>query len=397
LMATIVVGGLLLTAAAGGAAAAAGGASAYLYRRKQKKKAKKKKAQKEQVVFGQHLEEVTSLSENDLPKVFDFTICWLGDNGLAVDNLFSFTRSPIRAGELAHSFDTGCDDEPDFSTEDPRDVALLLIRYLGDLPEPLCTFVLYDDFIQIEEEDNVENWIEAMRSQLLQLPDINLRVVKRLMKFLQLYCREQQRVCQVPTERTVDTLSKIFGRLLFNTWDETGGDFEDCVVSQSLFAKFLVNYDRIFSSQDSLQMFSPLETMSAPSATMHRGEIPKEFSSEKIERSQGICLDKTENDDRAVSRGICLDKEPENGSVDSPGKKKRKRKKKKKQQEAAVKEEDEDSCYLDLDTMSSPELEIMCNEVRSQVGAINLEKTEDPYASYRKSSSFSKPLPKPPV
>ena len=80
-MATIVVGGLLLTAAAGGAAAAGAGASAYLYRRKQKKKAKKKKKQKEQIVFGQHLEEVTCLSENDLPKVFDFTVCWLENNG----------------------------------------------------------------------------------------------------------------------------------------------------------------------------------------------------------------------------------------------------------------------------------------------------------------------------
>lgn len=42
------------------------------------------------------------------------------------------------------------DELPDFSAEDPHDVALLLVRYLTDLPEPLCTFVMYDDFVRCE-------------------------------------------------------------------------------------------------------------------------------------------------------------------------------------------------------------------------------------------------------
>ena len=77
-------------------------------------------------------------------------------------------------------------------------MALLLLQYLSDLPEPLCTFVLYEDFIQTHQERNVEEWIESMRNQLLQLPDVNLRVVKRLVTFLSAYCEEQQRVCHVP-------------------------------------------------------------------------------------------------------------------------------------------------------------------------------------------------------
>ena len=70
---------------------------------------------------------------------------------MGVENLFSLNKSPIRAGELAREFDISQDgQEPDLSAEDPGDVALLLVQYLADLPEPLCTIVLYEDFVQIE-------------------------------------------------------------------------------------------------------------------------------------------------------------------------------------------------------------------------------------------------------
>ena len=87
-----------------------------------------------------------------------------------MENLFSLSRSPLRAGELARQFDTGMiyyfvavmnfpltfrgtakSDEPfNLHGESPQDVALLLVRYLSDLPEPLCTFVLYYNFVQLE-------------------------------------------------------------------------------------------------------------------------------------------------------------------------------------------------------------------------------------------------------
>ena len=35
-------------------------------------------------------------------------------------------------------------------TEEPQVVAQVLLRYLQELPEPLGTHVLYDDFIRIE-------------------------------------------------------------------------------------------------------------------------------------------------------------------------------------------------------------------------------------------------------
>ena len=132
--------------------------------------------------------------------------------------------------------------------EDPQDVALLLLQYISDLPEPLCTFVLYEDFVQTYQEGNVEKWIEAMRNQLLQLPDVNLRVVKRLITFLSSYCEEQQRVCNAPLSNSIERLSKVFGRLLFHSWETEPGDYQAQVVCNSLFSRLLTNHERVFAT-----------------------------------------------------------------------------------------------------------------------------------------------------
>lgn len=79
-MITAAILGTGLVAAGAAGTAAAGAAGAYWYKRKQKRKAKKKKALKEGCIFGQHLEEVTRLSVNELPEVFDCTLCWLQTN-----------------------------------------------------------------------------------------------------------------------------------------------------------------------------------------------------------------------------------------------------------------------------------------------------------------------------
>lgn len=47
---------------------------------------------------------------------------------------------------------------PSFEREDPHDIALLLTRYLADLPEALCTAVLFDDFIKLESKLTGDSW-----------------------------------------------------------------------------------------------------------------------------------------------------------------------------------------------------------------------------------------------
>ena len=235
-----------------------------------------------------------------------------------------------------------------------------------------------------------------MRNQLLQLPDINLRVIKRLIRFLGLYATEQQLIYQIPRDRTIDSLGSVFGFLTFRSYDEEQGNanFEDKSISQSLLSKCIVNRDALFGSiKENASTLSPAVAKAlSPVGTVNAGS--------------GICLDKAPLDNTSTSSislakvdppssGICLDKPP----LDSPTKKSRKSRKDKKKHKKKQDEDIQDACVMELDldenTLSGPELTVMCDEVRSQVATIDLNKT-DKHASYRKKDGNLKPLPPPP-
>lgn len=281
-------------------------------------------------------------------------------------------------------------DFPDFTMEDPHDIALLLVRYLTDLPEPLCTFVLYDDFVRCEEEKNVENWIEAMRSYLLQLPDINLRVLKRLINFLCIYASEQQHTFQVPKERTIGSLSNVFAFLTFRSYEEEQGNasFEDTSVSQSLVSKMIINYDALFGTvKEYGNTLSP--------AVLKKAPIPLS------KPSAPICLDKAPVSSISLEKND-VDDSPKSGKRASRARRDKTKKDKKKKNRKKT-DDNEDACMMELemDTSSGPEFSEMCNEVRSQVASdsqssskIDLGKSPNSRASYRKKDSIGvKPLP----
>lgn len=244
------------------------------------------------------------------------------------------------------------------------------------------------------DEKIVEDWIEAMRSQLLQLPDMNLRVIKRLVKFLQHYHQEQQKVNQIPTERTVDSLSKVFGHLFFRTWDSEQGSYDDRKISQSLFSKLLFHYDQIFTrkEKDIPTMFSQFRgtTVDPRGNGKVRKEIPSTFHSNNnnynnvTQNANNISLEKKSN--------ITLTKKPEKTPIVLE----------KKSTPISLEKYDsedsdeEESCVLelDIDTYSTPHLEIMCEEVRSQVAVMKQQPNQNLPRSHER---YSKPLPKPPV
>jgi len=248
----ITAGVLGVGVVAAGGAAAAGAAGAFFYKRKQKRKKKKMaKKRKESTVFGQHLEDLAALSEDGLPVVVELCVEWLETFGLDTPDLFTSNRSPIRAGELAKEFDKG--KTPSFDREDPRDISSLLLRYLADLPEPLCTAVLFDDFVQLEvNSSNIEDWIEGMRNLLLQLPDTNFRTMRKLAVFLWTVAKnwEQNPDIGIPLSDTAESLSKTFGRLVFDSWDSECSDStnpDGTNPRQSLMFKLITNNSRVFA------------------------------------------------------------------------------------------------------------------------------------------------------
>jgi len=84
--------------------------------------------------------------------------------------------------EIKDTFEKG--EEVDFSKlEAPVHVTAGILKlYLRELPEPLLTFPLYDDYLKIA--DQADDDINDLKKLLNKLPTINLRVLAHIMQFL---------------------------------------------------------------------------------------------------------------------------------------------------------------------------------------------------------------------
>ena len=56
---------------------------------------------------------------------------------------------------------------------DPHAVTGLMKQYIRELPEPIFTFELYDQFLEIERNPTIENYHEQVKNLIKMLPEDN--------------------------------------------------------------------------------------------------------------------------------------------------------------------------------------------------------------------------------
>uniref|UniRef100_A0A8C1ZYV1 Rho GTPase activating protein 44 n=1 Tax=Cyprinus carpio TaxID=7962 RepID=A0A8C1ZYV1_CYPCA len=109
------------------------------------------KAQQESWVekpcYGKPLEEHLTLSGREIAFPIEACVTMLLDCGLQEEGLFRVAPSASKLKKLKASLDCGVLDFQEYSA-DPHAIAGALKSYLRELPEPLLTFDLYDDWIQ---------------------------------------------------------------------------------------------------------------------------------------------------------------------------------------------------------------------------------------------------------
>ncbi|KAJ8263942.1 hypothetical protein GJAV_G00143350 [Gymnothorax javanicus] len=103
--------------------------------------------------------------------------------GLLEEGLFRVAAAAPAVKSLKSSLDCGCSDLDEFSS-DPHAVAGALKSYLRELPEPLMTFDLYNDWFKAAGEREVSDRLEQFKEVLKKLPRENYNNLRYLMKFL---------------------------------------------------------------------------------------------------------------------------------------------------------------------------------------------------------------------
>ncbi|XP_072312937.1 rho GTPase-activating protein 44-like isoform X2 [Eucyclogobius newberryi] len=145
------------------------------------------KAQQESWVekpcYGKPLVEHLALSGRDIAFPIEACVTMLLECGMQEEGLFRVAPSASKLKKLKASLDCGVMDVQEYSS-DPHAIAGALKSYLRELPEPLMTFDLYNDWIQASNIQDPDKRLQALLGACEKLPPANGNNFKYLIKFL---------------------------------------------------------------------------------------------------------------------------------------------------------------------------------------------------------------------
>ncbi|KAK7919414.1 hypothetical protein WMY93_010698 [Mugilogobius chulae] len=145
------------------------------------------KAQQESWVekpcYGKPLEEHLALSGRDIAFPIEACVTMLLECGMQEEGLFRVAPSASKLKKLKASLDCGVLDVQEYSA-DPHAIAGALKSYLRELPEPLMTFDLYNEWIQASNIQDQDKRLQALLGACEKLPPANGNNFKYLIKFL---------------------------------------------------------------------------------------------------------------------------------------------------------------------------------------------------------------------
>jgi len=155
-------------------------------------------------LFGEPLEAVMAQpDEEKVPKVVKQTLGILNGK-VDLEGLFRVSAGVKDLENLKARFDAG---EPvDLSQCDPHLVAGLLKAFLIELPEPLLTFGLYDEFIEAADTPDCK---ERLKATFQKLPPVNKLTAGCLFYFL-----SRVASCEDQSKMATNNLAIVFGQIL---------------------------------------------------------------------------------------------------------------------------------------------------------------------------------------
>ncbi|XP_078807072.1 rho GTPase-activating protein 44 isoform X6 [Oryzias latipes] len=133
--------------------------------------------------FGKSLEEHLNISGREIAFPIEACVTMLLECGMQEEGLFRVAPSASKLKKLKASLDCGVIDVQEYSS-DPHAIAGALKSYLRELPEPLMTTELYDEWIQASNIQDMDKRLQALMGVCEKLPTDNLNNFRYLIKFL---------------------------------------------------------------------------------------------------------------------------------------------------------------------------------------------------------------------
>ncbi|XP_033115007.1 rho GTPase-activating protein 17-like isoform X2 [Anneissia japonica] len=137
-----------------------------------------------QPIFGCPLEDHLKITEREIALVIEACVITLVTFGLEEEGLFRLAGSQSKVKKLKAMFDSWVEiDMAEYET-DLHAVAGILKMYLRELPEPLLTNELYDEFLQAGSISDSDRRLQSLWTVANKLPSYNNKNFRYLIKFL---------------------------------------------------------------------------------------------------------------------------------------------------------------------------------------------------------------------
>ncbi|KAM7296257.1 rho GTPase-activating protein 44 [Ixodes scapularis] len=143
-------------------------------------------------VFGFSLEEHLRVTGRRIALVVEKCACCLLTYGMDEEGLFRITGSVSKVKKLKSAFNAGIVDLSEFE-RDPHTIASILKQYLRELPEPLMTFSLYEDWMKAASIPDLNTRLQALWQVVNNLPQPNHDNLRYVVKFLARLATNQER------------------------------------------------------------------------------------------------------------------------------------------------------------------------------------------------------------
>ncbi|XP_051570853.1 rho GTPase-activating protein 44-like [Myxocyprinus asiaticus] len=176
--------------------------------------------------YGKPLEEHLALSGREIAFPIEACVTMLLECGMQEEGLFRVAPSASKLKKLKASLDCGVLDVQEYSA-DPHAIAGALKSYLRELPEPLMTFELYDEWIQASNVQDMDKRLQALLTTCEKLPTDNLNNFRYLIKFLAKLTEHQD-----ANKMTPGNIAIVLGPNLL--WTHSEGNVTEMMTTMSL-------------------------------------------------------------------------------------------------------------------------------------------------------------------
>uniref|UniRef100_A0A8C4Y9G8 Rho GTPase-activating protein 44 n=1 Tax=Gopherus evgoodei TaxID=1825980 RepID=A0A8C4Y9G8_9SAUR len=176
--------------------------------------------------FGKPLEEHLAVSGREIAFPIEACVTMLLECGMQEEGLFRVAPSASKLKKLKAALDCCVVDVQEYSA-DPHAIAGALKSYLRELPEPLMTFELYDEWIQASNIQDQDKRLQALWNSCEKLPKANYDNIRYLIKFLAKLTEYQD-----ANKMTPSNVAIVLGPNLL--WPQAEGNITEMMTTVSL-------------------------------------------------------------------------------------------------------------------------------------------------------------------